>query len=731
VTTSIRPVRQTAFDRTLRGADDATGMVRIWPRRNQRRAAGALTARISGSDIDLLKAALLDGDAALQAYRAWRLTLDLATISYGQQRMLPLLQQNLTRLHIDDPHIERFRGVRRYYWVRNLRALALVRPIFAALDQNRIPFLVLKGAALIAAYLDDRSLRPMDDVDILVADEHVASAVRTLITAGLTPPGLDPGLIDHQRLRTELPAWPFHGADVNLDLHWRAMHLDRRPHADDRFWRDSRTVSLGGIPIRTLDPAHHLLHIFAHAAQDFAGTANQQWPADAAMLIRGSSDLSWQRLVQEAGTRRMSAIAADGLNFLARELNLPVPMAVIRELAAATRPSERMEARLRGAGPRTTLGRPAQLLLDLQDFRRGDRKYLDRSAIRSVPAFLRTRTGLKTIWPVPLIACEAMFGHPAWLRRVARRDWYRKLPDAHRLPGLGEEIKVKGLPADEAALVSGWGLPEPTGRWTVGREATVAWRVAREANDLDLLIDGYAFLHEAAPSLDVEVWADDRLNATLHFQRGVTQPQPARIRLRRPRANRGILFVSLLVRAPRSPAALGLSGDQRALGIHVQKLGLVAAGGQLRVARERLPRLGDTLKLAGGPMEEAAVLYGWGAAEPIGRWTVGTEAVIAWCIGDSDADLTLVCDGDAFLPPEAPHQDVDVWANDQLATSWHFAADAQSPLPARVPLPRTASAKLLFLTFRVRSPRSPLELGLGGDWRGLGLLMRSLTVVQN
>jgi hypothetical protein len=711
-----RPILQTAFDRTLFGANDVTG---------------ALTARISRSDIDLLKAALLDGDAALQAYRAWRPTLDLATISHGQQRLLPLLQQNLTRLRIEDPHIDRFRGVRRYYWVRNLRALTLIRPIFAALDERRIPFLVLKGAALIAAYLDDRSLRPMDDVDILVTDENVAGAVRTLLAMGLVPPGLDPRLIDHQRLRTELPAWPFHGADVNLDLHWRAMHLDRRPHADDRFWQDSRTVSLGAIPIRTPDPAHHLLHIFAHAAQDFAGAASQQWPADAAMLVRGSPDLLWQRLVEEAGKRRMSAIAADGLNFLARELSLPVPTAVIRELAAVARPSERIEARLRAAGPRTTLSRPAQLLLELQDFRRGDGKYLDRSAIRSVPAFLKTRTGVKNLWPVPLIACEAMFGHPAWLRRVARRDCYRKLPVAQCLPGLGEEIKVKGLPADEAALVSGWGLPEPTGRWTVGREATVAWRVAGEASDLDLLIDGYAFLHEAAPSLDVEVWADDRLNATLHFQWAETQPQPARVRLQRPRANRGILFVSLLIRTPCSPAKLGISGDQRALGLYVQKLGLVAAGGQLRVARERLPRVGDTLGLAGVTREEAALLYGWGAAEPIGRWTVGTEAVIAWCIGNKDADLTLVCDGEAFLPPEAPHQDVDVWANDQLAASWHFAADGQSPLPARVPLPRMADADILLLTFRVRSPRSPVELGLGSDWRGLGLLVRSLAVVQS
>jgi hypothetical protein len=189
--------------------------------------------------------------------------------------------------------------------------------------------------------------------------------------------------------------------------------------------------------------------------------------------------------------------------------------------------------------------------------------------------------------------------------------------------------------------------------------------------------------------------------------------------------------VSFLVRTPRSPAEIGLSEDPRPLGIYVQKLRLVRPGGNPGVDRERLPCIGDTIDLTAGPRAEAPLLHGWGTAEAIGRWTVGAEAVVAWRIDRNDADLALVCDGEAFLPSGAPHQDVDVWANGQLAASWHFAADAQSPLPARVPLPRMADAELLVVTFRIRSPRSPVELGVGSDWRRLGLLVRSLAVDQN
>src|SRR5262249_17627680 len=66
--------------------------------------------RIASSHLFLLKAALLEGNAALAGYREWRPTLDLATITYGQQRLFPLLQRNLMRLGIEDPLIDRFRG---------------------------------------------------------------------------------------------------------------------------------------------------------------------------------------------------------------------------------------------------------------------------------------------------------------------------------------------------------------------------------------------------------------------------------------------------------------------------------------------------------------------------------------------------------------------------------------------------------------------------------------------
>ena len=186
-----------------------------------RRRPRSFVQRISPSNLLLLKAALLDGDAAIAAYRAWRPTLDLETISYGQQRLLPLLQSNLTRFGIEDPLADRFRGIRRYFWFRNLKAMAFARRVFAALDQIGVPFIVLKGAALIACYLADRSLRPMDDIDILVPEDRLADTTAVLTSMNLRPQWIYPRYLMSSGLRSCVSGWAFVGPDhQNIDLHW-------------------------------------------------------------------------------------------------------------------------------------------------------------------------------------------------------------------------------------------------------------------------------------------------------------------------------------------------------------------------------------------------------------------------------------------------------------------------------------------------------------------------------
>ena len=537
-----------------------TGYIQIQSQENSppRRRARGFVQQISPANLLLLKAALLDKDAAIDAYRAWRPTLNFETISHGQQRILPLLQSNLTRFGIEDPLADRFRGIRRYFWVRNLKAMTFAQRVFAALDQSGVPFIVLKGAALVACYLADRSLRPMDDIDILVSEERVANAIAVLTAMNLQPKGVSPRYLTLSSVRSSVPGWEFLGPDQNIDLHWKVLHLDQRPEADDRFWQAHREASLDGMPIRVLDPADQLIHIFAHAAQRYAAAAAEQWPADAILVIRRSTDLCFERLVSQADQHGLSATMAEGLDFLAQEFNVRVPKAAISRMRSAASWTERAEIRLRAEPPKTRVG---QGLLSLLDFRRRHPGGISQSFARVLPTFLKDWAGVGQITPAIFVAAQAILGRPGSLRQILGRDRYRIAPDLDLLPKVGETFRLGGPEFEEAPLITGWSVPEATGRWTVGQEATIAWCVRGQDQDLTLLIDGSPALHEKPPLQRIEIWANDRCLASWRFQTDTVSSLPACILVpHRLVRNRDVLMITFLIYRPVCPVGIDTRG---------------------------------------------------------------------------------------------------------------------------------------------------------------------------
>ena len=706
--------------------------------------AGGFAGRMSHTNVLLLKAALLDGDSALAAYAAWRATLDLETISIGEQRLLPLLHRNLRRLGVSDSLSNRFRGVRRFYWVANRKRMKFAREVFEALNRAEVPFIVIKGAALAACYLEDPSLRPMYDVDILVTEERLADAAAVLAEKQLLPQGLPLGyVVTSDRLRSFVPGWAFGDHERSIDLHWKALHFDLRPQADDEFWRAAREATLDGTAFRVFNPADQLLHICAHAAQRGGAEAMHTWPADMALVIRGSPDLSFERLVAGAARHRISAIMADALCLLADEFDLSVPRSAIASLRRAATWSERAEMRLADR-PYPSLSAPARMLLELQDFRRGSHNPCH-------GGWASPGSGASVVRGI-----QTSLGNPGWLRRLLGRDRHRRVRDPSRLPKVGDELKLAGFSIDESPLVSGWSVLEPTGCWTLGREATIAWSVSGHEGELELRVDGHAFLHKNAPAQSVQLWVNDRQAAHWQFRAGGASPLPARIAI--PAAvvrNRDVLMLTFVIQSPCSPAEVGESSDPRALGLHLRSISLTRAAvldtadgilakptwlqrtlghDRYRVipALDRLPRVGDKLNLVSPNVNETPLIAGWSHSEPTGRWTVGQEATIAWSVRGHEGELELRVDGHAFLHKNAPTKSITLWLNDRQAAHWQFRAGSGSPLPARIAIPAAwvGNRDVLMLTFVIESPCSPAAVGESPDPRALGFHLRSISLTK-
>jgi hypothetical protein len=721
----------------------------------QVRTGGGFAGRMRQANVLLLKAALLDGDAALAAYRAWRATLDLNTISIGEQRLLPLLHRNLTRLGVSDPLSDRFRGVRRFYWVNNRKRMIFARRVFETFASAGVPFIALKGLSLAACYLEDPSVRPMNDVDILVTDENVAEAAAILGEMQLLPQNLPVEyVVKSDRLRSFTPGWAFGRGESAIDLHWRALHFDGRPRADEEFWSAAREATLDCTTFLVFDPADQLLHICAHAAQPGRAEAANTWPADAALIIKNSSDLSFERVVAGAARHGISAIMADALRFVASELELPVSLSAIASLEKAATWSERTEMRLADR-PYSSSAAPTRLFLDFQAFRRSNQNTAD-GLISALAEFPKRTMGAAGTWVGLILAIKDGLGNPAWLRGLLGRDRYRTVPQLDHLPKVGEQLNFQELSFDESPLISGWSILEPTGRWTTGREAVLAWSVRGEEDELELCLDGHAFLHEKAPTKLVELWIDGKKITQWQFRLDAANPFPARVAIpRRLVRDRDVLMLTFVIQSPCSPAEVGESADPRPLGILLRSMSLDRAAlldpargivvsstppehrleyGRYRVipALDRLPQVGDCLSLGGASIDETALLAGWSHAEPTGRWTVGREATIAWSVRGNQSELELLLDGHAFLHKKAPMRSIKLWVSDWPAVQWRFKLDGLSPLPARIAIPSAVvrDRDVIFIRFEVQSPCSPAEVGESSDARALGLHLRSIMLTK-
>lgn len=522
-------------------------------------------------DVLLLRAALLEAKPAADAYAELRRSFDLDTLDYGRQRLLPLLHRNLVRLGIDDRELGRIRGVRRYHWALNHVRVRAIGPLLADLRKAGVPAMLLKGAALVASYLDDPSLRPMDDVDILVPRDRREAAAEVLAARGFRPVAMSPR-VDFDSVDEFVHGWPFvDGARVNVDLHWHVLYLDCRPGADDAFWRRARPATFAGQPVLTLDHTDQLLNLIAHGAV-WNDHATLRWAADATCVLRAAAGaIDWRRLASESVRRRLAPPMHDGLAALRDTLGYAIPAQVLARLGRASGPAARREFELRAAPAQ---GRPEadRRLVAMMDFRRR-RDWLMRLplACTRLP-FLRHEYAARSLWGLRALRRFERQGKPLEFRR-RQRDAKAKVRLPDDLPAVGTVLESAAAAARRGYL-DGWSYHEVEGRWTVRPEARLAWKLdpAAAATRLELQVDGSAFCPPDGDFPTVVFWANGYRIGRWRGDRSRGYRTPNLFRVP-PAAVAGAaaLVVTIVVDRPHAPADHGVSADTRPLGVFLRR----------------------------------------------------------------------------------------------------------------------------------------------------------------
>jgi len=369
----------------------------------------------------LLRAAVIPGPGAIEAWDRWKVDHDLVEteLDHGSFRLLALVYKNLLAQGADEPLMPRLKGIYRYWWCSNQKLFYRAAAVIRGLEEAGIPTLALKGSAASVAYYRDAGVRPMADIDLLVPYDRAEAAVQALGPIGWTParPRI-PDLIRYQHSVRMI-----HETGEALDLHWHVLAECVSRDADRGFWQRAVPIRILDASSLALGPTDALLHAVVHGMR-WNEEPTIRWAADAMAILHSSGHaIDWEILEHEARAQRVVLRLRVGLDYLQRRLDAPIPDHALARLQSAPPAGiEQMEFRVLAIGSDGSERiRPDHaLLLAVQYMRFMSGKSLG-ERLAETPAYWRYRLRGRKGWFFDMLRWVKRGFRP----RPARRDGAR------------------------------------------------------------------------------------------------------------------------------------------------------------------------------------------------------------------------------------------------------------------------------------------------------------------
>jgi hypothetical protein len=525
------------------------------------RHPGAETGVVIADDHRLLlRAALVDGDAARDAWREWRALVPFDAIDGASNRLVPLFARRIDDLAPDDPLRRLIVGIYRHAWGRNQLLIRAARPVFDALHERSVPVIALKGAALFGYYGGDWGARPMYDVDVAVPHDRFDAAAAILAAGGWVPQlGATPAWVRSRGLRRR-NGWGYDApSDARLDLHWHVLNGSLGPRADDDFWAASVPLELAGLAARSLHPADLLLHVVDHGTRD-GDSADVQWVADATMILRAAgADVLADRLRDQARRHSLLGRVRDCLGTVAELLDESVA-AEVRDRLDRARP-RRIETAITSSRPSRFGRAPSRQLA----YFGGGRTSSVAAARNALSARLDTDLG----GPTWFVALYAAMGRPALVAALGRRAFgsFVRTPAPPGTVALGTDLDLLDPVVADRHAGPGWFRVTEDGLRALSREARLVLPLPEPVREpMILTVEANGALGRSSR---IEVAVNERvvgvLSAEASESRIATFEVPAAI------ANR-FTPMEVSFRGPRGRGARRLRRSSIALGVRTVRL---------------------------------------------------------------------------------------------------------------------------------------------------------------
>lgn len=220
--------------------------------------------------------------------------------------------------------------------VANALLLAELAHIENALEEADIPFIALKGAALLTNIYHNIALRMMADVDLLVHRKDVLPATKIIQALGYAPRHQEEHSGIFLAYENEIALQRLEGIrPMIVELHWSLIDS---PYYQDRlpmtwFWETAHPECVGKLTIPTLGPEALLIHLAAHLMFHHQGKG-LRWLHDLAEVIfRFSASLDWDIVLKMANRFQLVLPLQQIIPFVAEHWHVSIPSATLEALA--------------------------------------------------------------------------------------------------------------------------------------------------------------------------------------------------------------------------------------------------------------------------------------------------------------------------------------------------------------------------------------------------------------
>ena len=178
----------------------------------------------------------------------------------------------------------------------NINHLENLAQLIQKLKQEKIPVIILKGAALCDTVYPHTGIRAFCDLDILIHKKDIPKVIKTLKQLDYS--------ISHTHAQHHFSAFKKSGRTLPLEVHWNLVN-DASPFQKyafklslDKLWQEAVPLEISGAEALWLSPEHQLIYLSVHMLKE--GYSNRKWLLDIYYLLefyRGKMD--WQKLLAD------------------------------------------------------------------------------------------------------------------------------------------------------------------------------------------------------------------------------------------------------------------------------------------------------------------------------------------------------------------------------------------------------------------------------------------------